>query len=213
MTARGISLKVAAEQWVPWTKVTSMPDGNTTLGGPTGKLMEVLAKVMMFEYELVRPPDGLWGAEQPDKSWSGMMGMVYREVGGTVAPVAVQTREVEFALGPFTITPQREAVSDFAIPLASENQAIIMQRPRQETDMGGFLKAFTTEVRRWCSIFFRCRILQVWLLTALSVAAISSATILLVRAESRVFGRTIKNITSHSMLWVVKALTQEGKLR
>ncbi|XP_063840774.1 glutamate receptor U1-like [Scylla paramamosain] len=185
MSTGTFTIKVAAEQWVPWTKVTSEPDGGITLGGPTGKLMEVLAQIMMFEYVLVRPPDGLWGAEQPDKSWSGMMGMVHRE-------------EVEFALGPFTITPQREAVSDFAIPLASENQAIIMQRPRQETDMGGFLKAFTMEV---------------WLLMALSMAAMSSATILLVLAESRLFGCVIKNITSHTMLWVLKALTQEGELR
>ena len=46
---------------------------------------------LYLRYELVRPPDGLWGAEQPDSSWSGMMGMVHREVSGTVATGAVQT--------------------------------------------------------------------------------------------------------------------------
>ena len=51
------------------------------------------------------------------------------------------------ALGPFTITPQRETVSDMSMPLSSENKAIMVERPRARTDMAGFLKAFTIEVR------------------------------------------------------------------
>lgn len=54
---------------------------------------------------------------------------------------------MELALGPFTITPQRETICDMTLPLSSENKAIMVERPRLRTDMAGFLKAFTSEVR------------------------------------------------------------------
>ena len=34
---------------------------------------------MNFTYDLTKPPDGQWGAIQPDGSWSGMVGMLVRE--------------------------------------------------------------------------------------------------------------------------------------
>lgn len=56
-------------------------------------------------------------------------------------------QEVELALGPFTMTPQRETVCDMSFPLSVENKAILVQRPTGKTDVAGFLKAFTVEVR------------------------------------------------------------------
>lgn len=53
--------------------------------------------------------------------------------------------------------------------------------------------------------------MQVWLLTVLSMAAISCATMLLVRAEDRLYGRAGKNYFSKTILWVVEALTQESE--
>ena len=56
-------------------------------------------------------------------------------------------QEVELALGPFTITPQREVICDMTLPLSTENKAIMVERPKLRTDMAGFLNAFTLEVR------------------------------------------------------------------
>ena len=59
-------------------------------------------------------------------------------------------------MGPFTVTPQRETVSDLTYPLSGADKAILMARPKLDTDMAGFVKAFTYEVRRreegreWC---------------------------------------------------------------
>ena len=50
-------------------------------------------------------------------------------------------------MGPFTITPQRETICDMSVPLSGANKAMMMERPRLRTDMAGFLKAFTLEVR------------------------------------------------------------------
>ena len=33
---------------------------------------------MNFTYDLTQPPDGQWGAIQPDGSWSGLVGMLMR---------------------------------------------------------------------------------------------------------------------------------------
>lgn len=55
-------------------------------------------------------------------------------------------QETEFAVGPFTITPQRETICDMSVPLSGANKAMMMERPRLKTDVTGFLKAFTLEV-------------------------------------------------------------------
>ena len=34
---------------------------------------------MNFTYTLIKPPDGQWGAIQPDGSWSGLVGMLIRQ--------------------------------------------------------------------------------------------------------------------------------------
>ncbi len=49
----------------------------------------------------MRPPDGKWGAKTANGSWNGMVGMLHR-------------REVDMALGPFSITKARyEAVNSY----------------------------------------------------------------------------------------------------
>lgn len=50
-----------------------------------------------------------------------------------------------------------------------------------------------------------------WLLTALSMAAITCSTLLLVRAENRLFCHADKGYFSKTILWVIKALTQESE--
>lgn len=58
----------------------------------------------------------------------------------------------------------------------------------------------------------RCRP-QVWLLTAMSMLAISCATIVLVKAEGHVLGRAVNKVYSHTILWVIKSVTQESEWR
>lgn len=56
-------------------------------------------------------------------------------------------QEAELAIAPFFVTPQRESVCDFTVPVFSDYQAILMQRPRLQSDVAGFVKPFTLEVR------------------------------------------------------------------
>lgn len=56
-------------------------------------------------------------------------------------------QEVEFALGPFAVTAQREEDVDFSMAVVTDNQAIITTRPTLQQDGAGFLRPFTLEVR------------------------------------------------------------------
>ncbi|XP_037792821.1 glutamate receptor-like [Penaeus monodon] len=103
--------------------------------------------------------------------------------------------EVEFALGPFGVTPQRDVVCDFSEPVYSENNAILMVRPTLQSDMSGFLKPFTA---------------QVWLLILASVLCMGVVMVWMVRAEDTIFRSYTKGILGKVAIWVIKAFTQEG---
>ena len=47
----------------------------------------------------------------------------------------------------------------------------------------------------------------------MSMLAISCATIVLVKAEGRVLGRAVDKVYSHTILWVIKSVTQESEWR
>lgn len=42
------------------------------------KSVQFSQSIMNFTYDLYQPPDGQWGAIQPDNTWSGMVGMLSR---------------------------------------------------------------------------------------------------------------------------------------
>lgn len=44
--------------------------------GMFAEVFDGLQQIMNFSYELTKPPDGQWGAIQPDNTWSGMVGML-----------------------------------------------------------------------------------------------------------------------------------------
>nr|XP_045589652.1 glutamate receptor ionotropic, kainate 5-like [Procambarus clarkii] len=147
-----------------------------------GNLLKLFAKIINFEYILVRPPDGLWGAEQPDGSWSGMMGMVHRE-------------EVEFAVGPFTITPERETVCDFSAAVHTDDLALLVIRPGLTNDISGFLKPFNP---------------LVWLLILCSAVSIGITMTLVVKAEGKVFGCSTSNLIDKMPTWILQTITQDS---
>ena len=59
--------------------ITDMvPTGPDTfkMYGMFAEVFNNLQEVMNFTYTLIKPPDGQWGAIQPDGSWSGMVGLL-----------------------------------------------------------------------------------------------------------------------------------------
>ncbi|XP_063593029.1 glutamate receptor ionotropic, delta-1-like [Penaeus indicus] len=190
-------LRVAVEEWGTWVRVRAGQDGRLAITGPMANILHVFAEKMNFDYELVQPPDHVWGVPLPDGNWTGMLGMLQRQC-RTVKVLCyimlVVYYEVEFALGPFGVTSSRETVCDFSVPVKTENSAILVVRPAQQSDVSGFLKPFT---------------ISVWLLILASVVAVFVAFACVMVAEGKLFCRSPKNPLSLSALWVVKALTQE----
>ncbi|XP_050714451.1 glutamate receptor ionotropic, delta-1-like isoform X2 [Eriocheir sinensis] len=146
-------------------------------------LLQILADKLEFDYELVQPEDHLWGTPLPDGNWSGMLGMLQREA-------------MEFALGPFGVTASRDTVCDFSEPVLTDNSGILVERPHQESDVTGFLKPFT---------------FSVWLSILAGMFAITITFAAVMKAEASIFVQPIGgNSLSTSVMWVVKALTQEA---
>ncbi|XP_047482455.1 probable glutamate receptor [Penaeus chinensis] len=130
---------VAAEEYPPHAFVLLLggTDGRGqprfTITGPMVKLLEILATSMNFTYTYVRPPDGAWGAKQPDGSFSGMVGMLSR-------------KEADIGLGPFGVSASRAEVVDYTSFIVIDYARIIGGRGRAEVDPWGFLLPLAPEV-------------------------------------------------------------------
>ncbi|XP_042856725.1 glutamate receptor ionotropic, delta-1-like [Penaeus japonicus] len=98
-------------------------------------------------------------------------------------------------MAPFFVTPQRESVCDFSVPVYTDSQAILMVRPTVESDVSGFIKPFTSEV---------------WLLIFLSIFSIGVAMIGIESAEGKIFNFSTPSLGSKAFMWVVQALSQES---
>lgn len=135
----GLHLRVAAEQWVPWLRITEVEEtGRLTYSGIMHNILLALSSSMNFTYELRRPPDGLWGVGYPNGTWVGQLGMVMRG-------------EVDFALGPFAFNWERyHYACEFTQPIFIDYESVFMRRPRIETDYFAFVRPFRWEV--WLSL-------------------------------------------------------------
>nr|XP_045593556.1 uncharacterized protein LOC123755121 [Procambarus clarkii] len=120
---------------------------------PIANVLQLLANVTNFTYLYMRPPDGLWGSQQNDGSWSGMVGMVSRE-------------EVDVGLGPFSVSASRAEVVDFTWPISVYYGKILGGRGRLVVDPWGFVLPLTPLV--WAAI------LATLLVLPLTVSLLSS---------------------------------------
>ena len=55
-------------------------------------------------------------------------------------------QEVEFALGPFTLSEPRNQAARFGFPFLIDSYTLMMKRPELQPDILGFIKPFTSQV-------------------------------------------------------------------
>ncbi|CAG2217228.1 GRID1 [Mytilus edulis] len=72
-------------------------------------LLQELAHELNFTYEITSPPDGQWGTETPNGSWTGL--------------------DVDIVAAPLTIQTDRERVIDFTYPYFYEPSVILIKKP------------------------------------------------------------------------------------
>ncbi|PAA48797.1 hypothetical protein BOX15_Mlig002395g2 [Macrostomum lignano] len=110
-----------------------------TFEGYSIDMLKNLATNMNFNYTLVEQTDGIYGTLQSDGTWNGMMG-------------ALASGVADMAIGPITVTAQREQIADFTVPIYDyvSLQILLLQPTSSKGDQTFFLKAFTWDV--WVSI-------------------------------------------------------------
>ncbi|XP_069951463.1 glutamate receptor ionotropic, delta-2-like [Cherax quadricarinatus] len=124
----GASLVVVAEEYQPHAAL-KQGDGQgqpLSFTGPMINLLDLLAISLNFTYTFVRPPDGSWGTQQADGTWTGMVGIVKRE-------------EADIGLGPFGMSAMRAGVVDYTRPILVDYLRILGGCGRLEVDPWGFL--------------------------------------------------------------------------
>ncbi|XP_047496540.1 glutamate receptor-like [Penaeus chinensis] len=119
-------VRIAAETWQPYFLIGQDGNGNTVYSGIMWDLLQMLTTKMNLQFEIYRPPDGLWGVELPNGSWNGMLGMIQRQ-------------EVDMALGPFAVSYQRTTVADFPASIFVLPHRLYLPRPRGSPDLSDFV--------------------------------------------------------------------------
>ncbi|KAH8314880.1 hypothetical protein KR074_007202, partial [Drosophila pseudoananassae] len=114
--------------------------GNERFEGYCKDLADKLAAQLGIKYELRLVQDGNYGAENQyaPGGWDGMVGELVR-------------KEADLAIGPLTITAERERVIDFSKPFMTLGISIMIKKPVKQTPgVFSFLNPLSQEI--WMSV-------------------------------------------------------------
>ncbi|XP_051574397.1 glutamate receptor ionotropic, kainate 5 isoform X2 [Myxocyprinus asiaticus] len=87
-------------------------EGNEQYEGFCVDMLRELADILKFNYRIKLVDDGLYGAPEPNGSWTGMVGELIN-------------RKADLAVAAFTITSEREKVIDFSKPFMTLGISIL----------------------------------------------------------------------------------------
>ncbi|XP_050184111.1 glutamate receptor ionotropic, kainate 5-like, partial [Myiozetetes cayanensis] len=91
-------------------------------------MLRELARLLKFRFQLRLVEDGLYGAPEPNGSWTGMVGELIN-------------RKADLAVAAFTITAEREKVIDFSKPFMTLGISILYRCPHGRGFRGPFSPA------------------------------------------------------------------------
>ena len=98
----------------------SSTDHNRKFAGADVWLLDYISRALNFRFQMQLTIDGQWGSDTGNGSWTGMVGMIMREVGrfSSMSRIGLMSlfQEVDIALGVITVTPERGKVVDFSWP-------------------------------------------------------------------------------------------------
>ncbi|XP_071549673.1 probable glutamate receptor [Panulirus ornatus] len=113
----GLHLRCLSEEWPPFTFVEYLPDGKVRVSGVLKELWNILQQRFNFTYECRRSPDGEWGGQRKDGSWTGMIGEL---VAG----------RADLVLGSVDQTTIRSQVVHYSHPLVTSTFRLLVRRVR-----------------------------------------------------------------------------------
>nr|QGW50292.1 ionotropic receptor 8a [Chouioia cunea] len=138
--------RVGTVDAIPWTYKQLDPDTNEPIKRPDGTyvyegycidLIDRLAEMMDFDFDLVIPQDGEFG-QKVNGFWNGLVGDLSKG-------------QTDIAVAALTMTSEREEVIDFVAPYFEQSGIlIVMRKPVRKASLFKFMTVLRLEV--WLSI-------------------------------------------------------------
>ncbi|TRY96316.1 hypothetical protein DNTS_011819 [Danionella cerebrum] len=135
---QGITLKVVTLLEEPFVMVAENILGQPKrYKGFSIDVLDALAKILGFKYEMYQVADGKYGSPQANGSWNGMMGELLE-------------KRADVAIAAITITPERENVVDFSKRYLDYSVGILMTKTEERLNIFSLLAPFDLAV--WACI-------------------------------------------------------------
>ncbi|KAF5891371.1 glutamate receptor ionotropic, delta-1 isoform X1, partial [Clarias magur] len=143
-------------------------------------VLDALAKILGFKYDIYQVADSKYGSQLPNGSWNGMIGELIN-------------KRADLAVSAITITPERENVVDFSKRYMDYSVGILMRKPEEKINIFSLFAPFD---------------LAVWACIAAAIPVVGVLIFLLNRMQSLRCQNTSgapPNISSslHSAVWLV----------
>ncbi|XP_042143019.1 probable glutamate receptor [Ixodes scapularis] len=104
--------------------------GEYVLSGPLGNIFNSLVAVLRFNYTIAVPREVTTGSPQPDGTWTGSMGMLFRN-------------ESDLAMGPFFPAEERlEFANPTTVFYHEELRILAGRKHAQDSNVFGYVLAF-----------------------------------------------------------------------
>ena len=82
---------------------------------------------MNFTYTLIQPPDGQWGAIQPDGTWNGMVNLLANQ-------------EIDIAATLFAVTEERSTVMTFTNTISESYHSLFIKNPAETFNLMAYIE-------------------------------------------------------------------------
>uniref|UniRef100_A0A3B5AQ83 Glutamate receptor n=1 Tax=Stegastes partitus TaxID=144197 RepID=A0A3B5AQ83_9TELE len=188
---QGVTLKIVTLLEEPFVMVAENILGQPKrYKGFSIDVLDALAKILGFKYDIYQVGDGKYGSALPNGSWNGMIG----ELIGKRADLAVSA---------ITITPERESVVDFSKRYLDYSVGVLMRKSEEKINIFSLLAPFDLAV--WACIAAAIPVVGIMIFLLRRIQA--------VRCQNNTGGHPPPSVSTslQSAIWIVYgAFVQQG---
>ncbi|XP_034464362.1 glutamate receptor ionotropic, delta-1 isoform X3 [Hippoglossus hippoglossus] len=188
---QGVTLKIVTLLEEPFVMVAENILGQPKrYKGFSIDVLDALAKILGFKYDIYQVGDGKYGSALPNGSWNGMMG----ELIG---------KRADLAISAITITPERESVVDFSKRYLDYSVGILMRKSEEKINIFSLLAPFDLAV--WACIAAAIPVVGIMIFLLRRIQA--------VRCQNSAGGHPPPSVSTslQSAIWIVYgAFVQQG---
>ncbi|KPP79706.1 hypothetical protein Z043_100692, partial [Scleropages formosus] len=157
-------------------------------------VLDALAKILGFKYEIYQVADSKYGTQLPNGSWNGMIGELINKAS---LSRRISCRRADLAVSAITITPERENVVDFSKRYMDYSVGILLRKPEEKINIFSLFAPFDLAV--WACIAAAIPVVGVliFILTRMQSARVRNPPVAHQPPPSSVSN------SLHSAIWIV----------